>query len=165
MNLLPDGFLSEDVLQPWIKGIRAATPEWFALVGDINRSAVHILTRLSPSRSSDREMVAAALFARAVQSFEASILLAERGMLADAGSLARNVVESTILLGGAAYVEGFPRQLASNNNAHYYGMAKAIAEQLEQWGDDDQVEDASSLRGLLSQVDEQGHRKRPGAPS
>ena len=158
MNLLPDGFLS-NVLEHWISDTRSSSPEWFSLVFDVNRGAVHILTTLAPSRTSDRELMAAALFARALQSFEGSILLAERGMLADAGALARSVVECAVFLGGVAYVEGFTQRMVGDNNKHYYKMAKAVAEQLEQWDDDGHAEDAKELRALISEVDEQGHKR------
>lgn len=158
MNLLPDGFLSS-VLEHWISSTRSALPEWFSLVFDVNRGAVHILTTLAPSRTSDRELTAATLFARAVQSFEGSILLAERGMLAEAGSLARSVVECAVFLGGVAYVEGFTQRMAGDNNAHYYAMANAIAEQLEQGDVGCDAQDAKGLRALISEVDEQGHKR------
>lgn len=159
MNLLPDGFFSEAV-DHWIVDARASAPKWFSLVTDVNRDAVRVLTTLVPRRSCDRELIAAALFARAVQSFEASVILSERGMLSDAGAIARSVVESAIFLGGVAHVQDFSRNMAGDNNAHYYSMAKAIAEQLEQWGDDSGSEDAAALRTLVSEVDEKGHKRK-----
>lgn len=79
MNLIPDGFLSEAV-DHWIVDAGASAPKWFSLVTDVNRDAVRVLTTLAPRRSCDRELIAAALFARAAQSFEASVILSERGM-------------------------------------------------------------------------------------
>src|SRR5690606_32278458 len=121
--------------------------DWFSLVEDLNRSAVATLARLAASSSSDRELAAAALFGRAVQSFEAAIILAERGMLADAGTIARNIVECAIYLAGLAQLEDFPQRLAADNNAHYAAMARALAE----LGDEVMSkEDATDLLALVS---------------
>lgn len=116
-----------------------------------------ILATVQPEKSSAEQLMAAALFARATQSFQASILLTERGMLADARTLTRSVVETAIYLGGIALVDDFVGMMAASNNAHYYGMADGLAGHLEQ-GDDADQEEAGGLRALLKSVKEGGHR-------
>lgn len=143
-----DGFLSPK-LEPWRDAARASAHEWFNLVDGINRSAVAILSTLEPQRSSAREMMAAQLFARALQTFEAAILLAERGMLADAGTLARSIVETTIYLGGVATKENFTARMAADNNHHFHEMGVAIAEHLERDGGEDGKSEAKELRKAL----------------
>jgi hypothetical protein len=51
--------------------------------------------------------MAAAMFARALQTFEGAIILAERGMLADAGTLARSIVETiaAVLVAGLDFLK------------------------------------------------------------
>lgn len=153
-NLLPDGFLSPN-LDTWRQEVREAATDWFTLAEDINSASVAILVTLAPSIGSDRELGAAALFARALQSFEAVILLAERGMLADAGALARNIVESTIFLGGLAMIPDFPQRLAESNNKHFASMAKALACLLED--DLGDSEAATDMRTMLDDVKAKGY--------
>lgn len=158
MNLPPDGFLSP-MMGEWRCQAQLSAPLWFALIQDINRGAVALLTVLAPSRASDRELASAAMFARALQSFEATVILAERGMLADAGSLARNIVESAVFLGGLALIDDFTKRMAASNNAHFFGMAKAIAEQMEGNASPEYLANASELRDLLQNVVAQGHAR------
>lgn len=154
MNLLPDGFLSPNV-EAWRQEVRENATDWFALAEDINRASVAILGTLAPSSGSDRELGAAAMFARALQSFEAVILLTERGMLADAGTLARNIVESAIYLGGLAMIADFPERMAASNNAHFASMAAALATHLED--DMGDAEAAADMRTLVDDVKAKGY--------
>lgn len=133
---------------------RASAPEWFGLVDSMNRSAVAILPTLEPQRSSSKEMIAAQLFARALQTFEATILLTERGMLADAGTLARSIVETTIYLGGVATKENFIVRMAADNNHHFHEMGVAIAEHLERDGGEGGKFEAEELRKALKAAKE-----------
>lgn len=148
MKLPPDGFLSPELL-PWIESAKASAPEWFTLVHDVNRSAVAILPTLEPKRASDKELMATAIYARALQTFEGAVLLAERGMLADAGTLARSVVETTIYLGGLAVINDFPKQMAADSNKHFFKMGTALAELLEKDDDAAAADEAAELRDLL----------------
>jgi len=95
------------------------------------------------------------MFARALQSFEAVILLAERGMLADAGALARNIVESAIYLGGLVMIADFPQRMAASNNAHFASMAAALATHLED--DMGDAEAAADMRTLVDDVKAKGY--------
>lgn len=157
--MLPDGFLSpkfSDVRNE----VRAFAPLWFELADEINRSAVALLPTLQPNKTSDPEIGGAALFARALQSFEATILLAERGMSADAGLTARSIVESAIYMGGLVLLEDFPERLKADNNAHYFKWAKALAEFHESNGDEEGAQNAGELRELLQTVTDQGHKHK-----
>ncbi|WP_186071818.1 DUF5677 domain-containing protein [Burkholderia gladioli] len=159
MKLPPDGLLSSE-LESWRISARLSAHEYFSLVDEINRSAVAILPRLSIAKWSDREMTAAGMFARALQAFEATILLTERGMLADAGASARNIIECAIFLRGIALIVDFPKRMAASNNAHFFTMAKAIAEHLEGGESGAWMAEASELRDLLAAVESQGHIRR-----
>lgn len=154
-----DGFLAP-VIDTWRLSARASTPEWFCLINRLNRTALGVLQGIAPNKSSDRELIAAALFARAVQSFEASILLAERGMLSDAGTLSRSVIETTIFLGGLALIRDFHKRMAADNKHHFFGMAKGISEFLEKSETDEDKADAADLRALVQDVKDRGHDRK-----
>lgn len=148
-----DGFLSPE-LDLWRQGIREQAHKWFSLAEDLNRSAVHILTLLDPNRRSDRELGAAALFARTTQSYEAAVLLTERGLLTEAGCITRSMVENAIYLAGFAIIQDFPKRLAGDTNKHYFQFANTLA-QLDTTHIS--ADDAADLKQLTSIVKEQGH--------
>jgi len=119
MSALPkDGFLST-ILDEWSAETKKSTPKWFSLINDLNIAAVAVLPSLELQRSAQKEIVAAALYARALQTFEASVLLTCRGMLADSETLARSVAETAFFLGGLAVINNFLVRMAGANNSHF----------------------------------------------
>jgi Family of unknown function (DUF5677) len=112
------GFLSRHELDAWEDNIRKAHPDWFRLVDDLNREAMHICHALQPSATDNRQLLAVMLYYRALQSFQGSVLLAARGMPADALTLVRSCAESAIALGGVAHDKAFIEALISGYNKH-----------------------------------------------
>lgn len=78
-------------------------------------------------------------------------------MLADAGAIARNIVESAIFLGGLALLDDFPKRMAESNNAHFATMAAALAIHLDENGGDTEAEAVADLRTLVQDVKEKGY--------
>lgn len=112
------GFLSRHELDAWEDNIRKAHPDWFSLVDDLNREAMHIYRALQHSATDKRQLLAVTLYYRALQSFQGSVLLAARGMPADALTLVRSCAESAIALGGIAHDKAFTKALISSYNKH-----------------------------------------------
>jgi hypothetical protein len=98
MGFDDDGFLAAD-LAAWTTAIRKEYGKWFQLTADVNRDAMKILASIEPSLTKNQELTASLLFRRAVQSFQGAVLMAERGMIADALTLVRSCVETAIALG------------------------------------------------------------------
>jgi hypothetical protein len=78
-------------------------------------------------------------------------------MLADAGTLARSTVETTVYLGGLAVLEGFSKRMAASNNHHFFKLGEAIAEHLEEVGGHTAAAEAADLRQLLQEAQDKGH--------
>lgn len=104
-----DGFLSP-TLHDYIPNIIEAHPAWFDFARRLNRRIVsmwlqHPITTegLLPL---DPEPLAVRLMARAMDSFQGAVLLLERGMTVEAGTLARNVYETGFWL---AYIREHPK--------------------------------------------------------
>lgn len=154
---MQDGFLSPQI-EDWRLSSCASMREWVVLVARVNNTALEIIQRLAPEGTSRREMFGAALFARAVQSFEASVILAERGMLADARTLSRSVVETSFFLGGLARISDFHEQMAADSNKHYYGMADGLSRMLRESNGSEERKDAEALKDLLHDVKAKGYR-------
>lgn len=159
-NNFDDGFLSE-VVEGWSKEFKESYSTWFGLTYEINRHAVDVLKKIAPTKNSDKELIAAALFARAVQSFEASIILAEKGMQADSGIIARNVIETTLYIGGLAAIENFSEEMVSSNNNHVEKLAKGAAAVLEGSDSREERERAEELLSLVREVKNSGDKYTP----
>ena len=112
------GFLFRCELDAWESNIRKAHPDWFSLVDDLNLEAMRICYVLQPSATDNRQLLATLLYCRALQSFQGAVLLAARGMPADALTLVRSCAESAIALGGVAHDEKFIEALISSSNKH-----------------------------------------------
>lgn len=154
MTHLPaDGFLSP-ILDDWSAQTKLSAPDWFRLIEDANRAAVAILPTIAPRLDSDSELAAAMLYARAVQSFEASVMLSNRGMLADAGTLARSLVETTIFLGGLACIENFTERMAAANNQHYFKYGRALVD----FAEETKIADVEELKSLLADETVKGYK-------
>jgi hypothetical protein len=93
------GFLSPS-LADWSKAARSQFKDWFDLVDGLNKEAVKLLPAIEPDRTKTPEIVVALLYRRALQSFEGLMLMAERGMVADALALGRSCAETAIAIGG-----------------------------------------------------------------
>jgi hypothetical protein len=73
------GFLSPEIAA-WIGKHRAENRAWFSLAMDLNSVAQQELLLLEIRLEDNKAVLAALLFVRGLSSFQAAILLAERGM-------------------------------------------------------------------------------------
>jgi hypothetical protein len=93
------GFLSPD-MQPIIADMRKIHATWFVFAEDVNRTGHRILRGFQPSGAvAVRDVVGIALLMRTLSNFQGTILMAERGMTAEAGTLARCCFENAVFLG------------------------------------------------------------------
>ena len=102
-----DGFLSPDHVA-WTATTRAQFKEWFDLVESFNREAMKILFAIKPRQSINQQLVAASLYGRALQSFQGAVIMAERGMIADARSIVRSCAETAFAIGSLTVDDKFP---------------------------------------------------------
>lgn len=120
-----DGFLSPD-LKGWTNSVRSDHKVWFDLAEELNKACMDAMYSAKPLQSSKKQLVASLIFRRTLQSFQGVILLAERGMMADARTLVRNCVESAITLGRASVDDNFIDDLISSNVKHHKAVADKI---------------------------------------
>lgn len=93
------GFLSPDI-QPIIADLRKLHANWFVFAEDVNRTGQRILAEFKPSGSvAIRDVVGLALLMRTLSNFQGTILMAERGMVVEAGTLARCCFENAVFIG------------------------------------------------------------------
>jgi len=115
MNIEEQGFLSPDIAT-FIDEHRAENRAWFDHAMDLNSIAQKVLmeipsmlTRqsLAGAPSEAEYFLAALLFVRGLLSFQATILLIERGMVQDARTLARSCFETVFCFGALRKDPGF----------------------------------------------------------
>jgi hypothetical protein len=124
-----DSFQQSGFLSPMVEdvaAIRAEFSEWFKLLARCNRLGMRMVAAIEMPLGSPARTIQAALFFRTLQSFQAAILLAERGMLADARSALRACAESTILHERLAADAGFTELMGENADYYRRVMAKML---------------------------------------
>jgi hypothetical protein len=120
------GFLSRHELNAWEDNIRETRPDWFSLIDDLNQEAMRICSTLHPSETDNRQLLAVMIYYRALQSFQGAVMLATRGMPADALTLVRGCAESAIALGGVALDSAFTESLIDSQNKHIKALANRL---------------------------------------
>ena len=112
MSFKTDGFLSP-TMATYTATLRRITPYelWFKYAEELNRLGQEILEGHETSVGENQRLITTVLFIRANQSFQAAIILAERGMLADARTVLRSAVEGAIALNAIANDPTFDQKL------------------------------------------------------
>jgi hypothetical protein len=110
MDLEKDGFLSPDIAE-WIELNRRANPRWFNLAYSLNRMAQRHLLSLAAKDDDLQEMLVALLYARGLTNFQGSVLLAERGHIVGARTLARSCFEDVFYLGAVQSAPSYYERL------------------------------------------------------
>jgi hypothetical protein len=122
MSFATDGFLSPtmDRYRSSLKNI-AAYKSSFDFADDLNRFGLDMLRDCDVPRHDNQRLTVAILFVRAHESFQSSLLLAERGLISDARVVLRSAVEGVIALNALANDPAFLDQLVE---LHYYNHRK-----------------------------------------
>ena len=90
-----DGFLHSRIGDD-IARLHARFPDLFSLLLRCNRLAMAIRSQLIPDAGDQQSLLEATLFARGLQSLQAALLLAERGMVSEARTAVRSAGEAAI---------------------------------------------------------------------
>jgi hypothetical protein len=120
MSFATQGFLADGRFRTAVREI----PDykvWFDYAADLNRLGLDLLHDLTVSADDSQRVTITALFIRAHHSFQAALLLAERGLLADARVVLRSGVEGAIATIALANDPQFIGQLT---DAHYFYQRK-----------------------------------------
>ena len=122
MTFNKDGFLSQS-MEAFSTSLRNENTyrQWFDFARELNRFGIGILDNLQVPRHDNQRVTICALFTRAHQSFQAALILAERGMLSDARVVLRSAVEGAIAMHAIADDPTFIKQL---DDAHKYNQRK-----------------------------------------
>jgi len=96
-----EGFLSSNIEQ-WIIKNRQEHINWFEFVKKLNHIAQKLLTDTNvttdEAQTADPALLGFLLFSRTLSNFQGSVLLAERGMVVEARTLARSCTENLLYM-------------------------------------------------------------------
>ena len=121
-NVLEEGFLATDI-QHWTHENETQKPE-LLLARDVNRLAQAIFIGSSPK--GDRGLLVAALFARMLEHYQATVLMAERNMESSATAMTRVLLEPAFSLVACVKHEDFHYKLADWDALAVKKMAKSL---------------------------------------
>ena len=122
MAFQTDGFLSPE-MEEFTTGLRkvSAYKLWFEFAEELNRLGWEMLAVHGPPAANDPRLWISLLFVRAHRSFQAAIILSEKGILSDARAVLRSAVEGAIALHALAHNIAFVDQL---EDAHHFNRRK-----------------------------------------
>jgi hypothetical protein len=120
-----EGFLSQEIDDAVAEAHRRFAP-WFAVIADINRLAMTVLYTIRVNHDDNRKLCEATLFSKAVQASQAAVLLAERGMPADARTVLRTATETALFQRKVKQDAAFVSALEENHDHHRYKQASAM---------------------------------------
>jgi len=148
---IQDGFLSEEYEAP-LTALRKNNIGWFELVNVCNRLAMDILSHIKPPIEDNQKLLSAGFYGRAVQSFQAIILLIARGMTSDARTVLRSMAETVIIHRKIAKDHSFIDRLTERHQYHRRKFANALLRD-EQAGSALHPEQFVKLRNVIQEID------------
>ncbi len=153
MSFEIDGFFSPD-LEGFQHAVRTTAPTkaWFDYALDLNCIGFDLLRDATTAGSENAAFAIHGLFVRVHQSFQAALLLAERGLVGDTRSVLRSGVEGTIAIYALHSDAAFIDRLIE---AHHYNQRKAARVLLDNpaylatYG----AEDVTAMKAVIASVD------------
>lgn len=152
------GFLSPD-LNGWMTEARKDFEAGFDAAEAVNRLAMKVLYDLPAENMTAAHVLANACYGCALQSFQGVILLAKRGMLSDARTLARSCTESVIALAAAKVDQTMPEQMEESYDHHRLKLANALLEEKKQLGFADNSEMRQTIDDIRNKYGTNGPRQ------
>jgi Family of unknown function (DUF5677) len=154
MSIALQGFLSPE-LSAWTAKHRSENPRWFELAEALNRIGCSLQRGLTIPADDNHMFLAALLFMRGLSSFQASVLLAERGMTTEARTLARSCFESVFCLGAVCTDPAFPDRFIRDDSERRQKLARALLK-LPPESSGLEAEHEAKLRNFLASQAESG---------
>jgi hypothetical protein len=121
------GFLSDEI-ESFRKIVRTKKPykEWFDFAQELNLFGSEAIRAHTFDQNDTQRMTISALFIRSHQSLQAAMVLVERGMIADARTVLRTLVEGTIAQIALAADVGVIDQLVAAHHKHQLTICREM---------------------------------------
>jgi hypothetical protein len=133
--------------------VRKQLPDWFDFADELSSTLQRMIFRTSTAAAVDQKSfepkpVAHAVLLRGVGNFQGAILMAERGMVIQARTLARSVLEDAFCMAALHdKPEVFLEHLRNDHNLARKSQAKAILKLV-----DPEKYDAAALKHVISEI-------------
>ncbi len=145
------GFLSEDLVG-YRNHIREKFSDLYGEVLRVNEYAQQIQYKLDINKENPDELVTAILYARTISTYQALILVSERGMLQQVKMLLRCMLESLFPLVAISENEGYSKELISEDEIERLKALNKLIRYKERNGEEDKdLEDARRLAATVKQ--------------
>lgn len=158
MTIEQHGFLSPEIAQ-WVARHRVENADAFALAHDLNSAVQGLMLSTKVEMSSavlDARGLALLLLVRVMSNFQGTILMAERGMIVEARTLARTCLESTFALAAGTNDQGpFVEKMVSHAMDHRTKAARWMLGR-EDFADFLKEDGQTKLREFVARVDSEG---------
>ncbi len=127
MSFEQDGFFSPE-LDQFRDAMRTTAPSkpWFDYALDLNRIGLDLLRQAKTSRTDNAVFTMHGIFVRTHQSFQAALLLAERGLIGDARTVLRSGVEGAIAIHALAADPIFVQRLIEAHHINQRKIARLL---------------------------------------
>lgn len=112
-----EGFLGS-AAREWAARIRAENADWIAHAESLSRVGQGLLRVIKWRSGESQPMLVGLFFGRALSAFQAALILTERGMIAEARTIARSCLETAFCLNAAARDQEFVNELVAAEMAH-----------------------------------------------
>jgi uncharacterized protein DUF5677 len=164
MTFQRDGFLGGDESSR-IRTARERYAPWFALIDRLNRLAMSVVFADPPPRDSSEpeavpKLYVAVLFARATELFQGAVLMAERGMDAEARTLIRSCAETAISIGCMRSDPTFIDRLEEGHEKHRL----TVANEMLQLPEDESIlpsDERARLSPVIAEIHARYEKPRP----
>lgn len=127
MSFELDGFFSPE-LDQFRDAMRTTAPSkpWFDYALDLNRIGLDLLRQAKTASSDNALFTMHGIFVRTHQSFQAALLLAERGLIGDARTVLRSGIEGAIAIHALAADPAFVQRLIEAHHINQRKIARLL---------------------------------------
>ena len=127
MSFEQDGFFSPE-LDQFRDAMRTTDPSkpWFDYALDLNRIGLDLLRQAKTVRSDNALFTMHGIFVRTHQSYQAALLLAERGLIGDARTVLRSGIEGAIAIHALAADPTFVQRLIEAHHINQRKIARLL---------------------------------------
>ena len=126
MSFEQDGFFSPE-LDQFRDAMRTTAPKpWFDYALDLNRIGLDLLRQAKTVRSDNALFTMHGIFVRTHQSYQAALLLAERGLIGDARTVLRSGIEGAIAIHALAADPTFVQRLIEAHHINQRKIARLL---------------------------------------
>ena len=153
MSFETEGFFSPEI-DRFREAVRSTIPgkPWFDYAHDLNALGLELLRSAFTERTERDKFTMHGIFARAHQSFQAAVLLIERGMIGDARTILRSGVEGAIAICALAADPSFVDQLIEAHHANQRKVARLLLE-TPRYLDSYSATEIAAVRAAIASVD------------